>query len=165
MLRATLNEAFPIQVLAADGRTGLFGRATIYRNGSSIAMVTLPHIAQGMYGSTYVPTQEGFLSIIYQLYLDSGFTQPADYDLESEGVEVSSDKTNVLRILGLLHENTVFDQQVYDMNSNLSSGRLRVYDSKTNAISSGLTGLLFTYTVLASYSGGQLTRYLITRES
>lgn len=165
MIRATLSQPFPLQVLAADGRTDLFARATLYQEGSFLATVTLTHIGQGLYGSTYTPSQEGFIGVVYKLYLDSGFTQNADYDLETEGAEVSSDKTNLLRILGLLHENTVFDLQTYDSGGNLVSGRLRGYDNKAHAVSAGLTGLLFTYTIDASYSGGQLSKYLITRET
>lgn len=166
MLRATLNEAVPLQVLAADGRTDLFARATLRDASNSVlTILTLPHIATGMYGASYTPSAEGYVSVIYELFYDSGMTVPADYDLESELLEVSSDKTNLARILGLLHENTVFDQQIYDTGGNLVSGRLRAYDTKAHALSAGLTGLLFTWNLSASYTGGQLSQYLITRES
>ncbi len=165
MLRATINEPFPLQVLVSDGRTDLFARATVYANDAVLTILTLPHIASGLYGTSYTPAGEGYLSVIYELFFDSGFAAAANYDLESELVEVSSDKTNLVRVLGLLHENTVFDQQVYDSDSNLVSGRLRAYDSKVHALSAGIPGLLFTWTVSASYTGGQLSQYLITRDS
>jgi hypothetical protein len=164
MLRATLNQAVPLQVLAADGRTDLFARATLYANEAVLTVLTLPHIASGLYGTNYTPDAEGYISAVYELFFDSGFTAAANYDLESEMMEVSSDKTNILRILGLLHENTVFDNQVYDSGGNLVSGRLRAYDTKSHALTAGLPGLLFTWAVSASYTGGQLSQYLITRE-
>src|SRR5687768_918682 len=114
MVRATLNEPVPIQVLAADGRTDLFGRALIKRpDGTVLTTINLSHIGDGVYGSTHSYVQEGYFSVVYSLFLDAGRTIPATYDLESELMEVSSDKTNLLRLLGLLHENSVFDQQVY----------------------------------------------------
>lgn len=165
MLRATLNQPVPLQVLAADGKTDLYAQAALYADGSPLATVSLPHIDGGLYGATYTATQEGYLSVVYKLFYDAGLTVPADYDYEAETVEVSSDKTNILRILGLLHENAVLDQQTYDGGGSLISARLRVYDSKTNALSAGLTGLSFTYAIQASYSNGQLTNWKITRET
>lgn len=164
MLRATLNEPVPLEVLAADGRTDLFAQATLYRNGILLTTLTPTHIAQGVYRATYTASVEGYISVIYQLFSDAGFTVPAGYDLESETVEVCSDKTNIMRILGLLHDNAVFDQQVYDGGGNLTGGRLRIYDSKVNMLLAGLTGLLFTYAIVASYTNGLLTRYHISRE-
>lgn len=163
-MRATLNEAVPLQVLAADGRTDLFARATVYMNGAVVTALTLPHIASGLYGTTYTPSVEGYISVIYELFFDSGFTAAANYDLESETIEVSSEKTNIMRILGLLHENAVFDQQIYDSGGNLTSGRVRSYDTKSHALSAGLPGLLFTWAVTASYTGGKLDQFRITRE-
>jgi hypothetical protein len=166
MLRATLQESIPLQVLAADGRTDLFARVTIYQDVFVLGTLDLPHIDQGLYGSSYTPTQEGYLTARYALYEDVGFTVPASYDLEAELIEVSSDKTNILRILGLMHENSVLDQTVYDNHGNLLSGRIRAYDTKANAQAAGLTGLRFTWAVTATYTGpGMLTRYGIERQS
>lgn len=164
MLRATLNEAVPLQVLASDGNTALFARALIYRAGALEATVSLLPIAGGLYGLDHTFVQEGYVSVVYQLFFDAGLTVPAPYDLESEIIEVSSDKSNILRILGLLHENAVFDQQVFDVSGNLVSGRIRSYDTKLNAQAAGLTGLLFTWLLSAVYTGGQLSRYSLTRE-
>ncbi len=67
------------------------------------------------------------------------------------------------RALGLMHENSVLDQTVFDGN-NLASARLRVYDTKANANSAGVTGLVGTYTVTAVYSGKFLQNYKVVRE-
>ena len=165
MLRATLNESVPLQVLASDGRADLYARAFLYFNAALVTSFDLTNIGNGLYGTTWTPDTEGYYSVIYQLFLDAGFTVAGDYDLESETVEVCSDKTNLLRILGLLHQDAVFDNQTYDGEGNFTGGRLRCYDSKANALSAGLTGLLFTYTITASYTGGQLSSYRITKES
>ncbi len=164
MLRATLHQPVPLQVLISDGRADLFARARLYNDSVLTETVSLPFLAEGVYGAQYIFSTEGYYTVIYQLFYDSGFTSPADYDLEAEIVEVSSDKTNLLRVLGLLHQNTVFDNQAYDSSNNLTSGRLRVYNSKANAVTAGSTGLLFTYSVTASYTDGRLSRYSITEE-
>jgi hypothetical protein len=164
MLRATLNEAVPLQVLASDGRTDLYASARLYRADSLLTTVALPHIDGGLYGSTYTPDQEGYLTVVYSIFSDSGMTVPAPYDLEAEIVEVTEDKTDLRRVLGMLHENAVYDQQVYDAGLNLTSGRVRCYRDKLAALNQDPAGLLFTYQLSAAYINGQLSFYRITRE-
>jgi hypothetical protein len=68
------------------------------------------------------------------------------------------DSTNVQidRVLGLLHENSIVDNQAYDADDRLTSARLRVFDSAGNVPSSPggseTTGLLFEYAVAAGYT-------------
>jgi hypothetical protein len=161
MVLATLNEAVPLQVLAADGRTDLYARAVLYLNAAVLTTLTLPHIDGGLYGTTYTPVVEGYISVVYKLFNDAGFSVPAEYDLESEIVEVSSNKLNILRILGLLHHNAVLDQQVYNGAGNMTAARLRSYDSVAHAQAAGSTGLLFTWNVVTVYTSGQVTRFSI----
>ena len=127
MLRATTNEDIPLQVLASDGNTGLFAKVDLYSDGVIIETVPLPHLVAGLYGAVYHPTQEGYLSAVYVFFYDAGLTVEADYDHESELIEVCADKTNLIRILGLLHHNAVLDQQVYNTENHLVSARLRAY--------------------------------------
>ena len=89
---------------------------------------------------------------------------------QGEALDVSSIRTNVLRLLGLVHENAVVDQQTYDSEQNLTSARIRVYDTAANANAAAaisptpyLTGLKFIYEVHAEYSGGLLSKYYMTR--
>lgn len=164
MLRATLNEQVPLQVLAADGRTDLYAQATLYRGDTVLDTLDLPHIDRGLYGLTYLPAAEGYLTLVYRLFSDSGRAIPAPYDLDAEIVEVSSDKVNLLRILGMMHENAVYDQQVYDAGRNLTAGRVRCYKSKAAALAQDPAGLLFTYQLTAAYTNGNLSFYRITRE-
>jgi hypothetical protein len=164
-MRATKNEPVPLQVVAGDAQTGgLFARALVYQGNTLVATLPLPHIASGIYGTVNTFAVEGYYSVLYQFFLDSGFTSPApEYDVGSEIIEVSSDKTNLIRLLGLAHENAVFDQQVYDGDGNLTSGRIRSYDSDVHANAAGATGLLFTWTITAVYTAGNLTSYKIVR--
>lgn len=161
MLRATLNEPVPLQVLASDGRTDLFAQALIYQGATLLTTLSLPHLDTGLYGANHTPSAEGYFSVIYKLFYDAGFTVPADYDFESEILEVDTFKTNLLRVLGLLHHNAVLDQQIYDTAGNLLTARLRSYNSVLNAQAGGLTGLLFTWNVVAEYTSGRVSRFSI----
>lgn len=161
MLRATLNEPVPLQVLASDGRTDLFAQALVYQGATLLTTLSLPHLDTGLYGASYTPTAEGYLSVVYKLFYDNAFTIPADYDFESETLEIDTFKTNLLRILGLLHHNAVLDQQVFTPDGQLSTARLRSYDSVLNAQAGGLTGLLFTWHVVAEYTSGRVSRFSI----
>ena len=67
-------------------------------------------------------------------------------------------------IAGLLHENSVIDQQNYDADGNLESARLRCYDSKAYAEAAGATGLLYTFSIAAVYTSGLLSSYTLVRE-
>jgi hypothetical protein len=164
MLRATVNEAVPLQVLASDGRVDLYVQARLFRGTIQIETLSLPHISGGLYGTTYVSDQEGYISVVYQLFEDSGFTVPAYYDLESEILEVDSIKLFLYRILGLLHENTIFDEQTYDTAQNLLTGRIRSYDTPEHKDAGGTEGLRNIWRVNATYSAGLLSNYSITRE-
>ena len=81
-----------------------------------------------------------------------------------ETLDVSDERINIKRILGLVHENSVVDMQTYNSNGRLLTARIRAYDSKTNADLAGLTGLLFTWNMSATYLGLSLTNYKITLE-
>lgn len=171
MLLATVNEAVTLSMLAADGRTDLYGQARVYNSvGGLVATVNLSHAAEGLYQSNYTPTTEGYFQIVFQLYFDAGRTVDAGYEHQGETLDVNSFRTNILRILGLLHENAVVDQQSYDGDGNLTQARIRSYNSATNAANASAvspasynTGLLFTWQVDATYSSGSLVKYVITR--
>lgn len=72
--------------------------------------------------------------------------------------------TLMVRAIGLMHENSVLDQTVYNVDNRLTSGRMRIYDSRANALAAGATGLVATYTITATYSGLSLTNYTVVRE-
>lgn len=72
------------------------------------------------------------------------------------------------RILGLLHENAIVDNQTYDSNTQLTSARLRVFDKASNVPStpggSETLGLKYEYQIEAEYDGlNKLTKYILKR--
>lgn len=171
MLLATVNEAVTLSMLASDGRTDLYGQVRVYNSsGSLIDTLNLAHAAEGVYSVQHTPTTEGYYNLVYQLYFDTGRTVDAGYEHQGELMDVNSFRTNILKNLGLDHENTVVDQQTYDVDGNLQTARVRAYNNATNATnaaavspSSYNTGLLFTWNVNAEYSLGLLSKYFIVR--
>jgi len=165
MLRATLQEAVPLQVLAGDGRTNLHPQVCLYKpNGSLVAALSLPHLGAGLYGTTWTPQEHGYFTAVYVVYEDPGHLVTSYYAQQAETIEVSSDKTNILKVLGLVYDNSVLDQQLYDQQGNLVQARIRCYDSKTTAETANAHGLLFAYRLSAIYSDGRLVRYSITED-
>jgi len=152
-MRATLNEPVPLQALADDGRTTLFVRATILDPALALVTTLFPtHSTKGLYSVNWTPTVEGFFSVIFEFFDDALFAIPAvDYANRGESVEVTSEKTNLARLLGLTHENSVLDNQVYNAGKRLLSARLRSYNSAANAVAAGVTGLLFEWNIVAAY--------------
>lgn len=165
MLIASLNEPVPLRILAADGRTDLYGQIRIYNaTGMLVSSLNIDHMNEGIYGTTWTPSLEGYFSYVGELYLDSMRVIESGYEKVAETVDVNSAKAMLLRILGLQHENTFIDNQAYDGNRNLLSARVRSYDSPTNATAAGTTGLVATYAVTATYDGqSRLNSYLMTR--
>jgi hypothetical protein len=155
LLRATLNEPVPLQALANDGNTGLFVRVTVLSPTLVVVATLYPlHVVKGLYSVNWTPTSEGYYSAIYEFFTDPGYTTVAyDYPQQGETVEVNSDKTNILRLLALEHENTVLDQHTYDGAKRLLTSRLRGYNSAANAALAGVTGLLFEWHISATYDG------------
>lgn len=165
MILATLNEPVPLQVLAADGRTDLYAQIRVY-NAAGMLLNTLPapEIAEGLYGVSWTPNIEGYYTYIAQLYFDSAFTVDAGYEKQGDSVDVNSTKTNILRLLGLHHENAIVDSQSYDGAGNLLTARVRLYNSLTTAQTQDVSGLIAQYSITASYTNGQLSNYMMVRE-
>jgi hypothetical protein len=159
MLRATLNEPVPIQIFVPDGRTDLYARARVVDVAGAVITTVYPlHQTAGLYTATWTPPAEGYFSAVYDLYLDAGLTTLADYERNAEVIEVTSDKTNITRLLGLHHENSLLDQQSYNENGRLAAARLRMYDSAATLAAAaatsplgGTAGLLYTWAVSATY--------------
>lgn len=164
-LSATVNQSAPVQMAAADGNTALFAQARVYNAaGAVVTTINLTHMAEGIYAGTWTPTIEGYFTVVYQFYTDAGYTTPAAYDKQAETFDVNSIKTNLLRILALHNENSVIDQQVYNPDGNITSARIRCYDSKANALLASTAGLQFQYAMSASYAGTFLSNFTMTRE-
>lgn len=155
----------------SDGRTDLFCQAKILDSTGSLSQtVSLPHTLLGVYAANVNFTAYGTYTAVYHLYTDSGFTTDAGYNLSSENLDVSSFKTDISRLLGLSHENTVVDKQTFDGSNNLLTARIRTYTNAVDAAAAYAisptnytTNLLFEYSVVASYSAGLLSNYAIYR--
>lgn len=87
---------------------------------------------------------------------------------------LGSDHSDALsRILGMIHENTVIDNQGWGESghgspgpNDLTTARIRTYDSKANALTATTTGLLDTYSVRGEYSEpGRLSLYRVVRDT
>ena len=70
--------------------------------------------------------------------------------------------TNLKQAVGLVNRHIYIDTTVFDGDGNMTSARVRIYDSAANATTHGAGGLLYTLTVTATYSGGNLSTYLAT---
>jgi hypothetical protein len=81
---------------------------------------------------------------------------------------------DLLRALGLLHENSVLDRPTYESGTNnLKTARIRVYDSAANATTARNlsaagtytydTGKLAEYAIAGDYTGDNMVRYLTTK--
>lgn len=165
MLRATTGEPVPLQVLLPDGQEDLFVRAIVLTSdGSEIARLDLPHQTLGLYSVTWTPATEGFYSVVYDVFYDAEYSIPTSYERDGEQVDVNSEKLHLLRLLGLQHENSVVDQQVFSSTGRLVSARIRAYDSTANAAAAANAGIKFVWTLQATYnSKDQLNSYKILR--
>ncbi len=167
MLTVYLNTATALRVQAYDGNGADFPQFLIYDGtGTVVATLNATHIAGGLYTASWTPATEGLYTLVGTFYTDSGHTSPdTRYSKVTEDLDVSSLKASVARLLGLVQENTVIDSQVYDGLGNLTSSRIRSYDSKAHAQAAGSTGLLASYTMTATYSALLLTHYSVVRDS
>lgn len=92
----------------------------------------------------------------------------------SVDISLASMQAMLRRALGMLHENSVLDQTQFQ-GGNLSSARLRIYDSAANAAAAQAasneqppaeydTGKIAVYAINATYTGSNLKDYLVTLE-
>ena len=79
----------------------------------------------------------------------------------SFGYVVNEVNEDLKRALGLLDENSYFDQQVYNVNDRLLSGRKRIYSDKASVGTDN--DVIATYTITCTWSGNQLTSYKVIK--
>lgn len=97
-------------------------------------------------------------------------TQIAGTGFVSGTMSMAALRDSTLRLLGMLHENSVLDNTTFDTNNNLTYGRLRLYDSKANADAAQAaspavydTGKIAEYVITATYTGSNLNTYEVAR--
>lgn len=167
MLNLDAGVASPLRVQLADGATDLYPLFTVYdRGGTEIDEFGATHLANGLYTASWTPPAEGLYSVVTSIWTDSGHTAQAEYDVVSEDVRVDSTQAVLERLLGLNQENASHDSQVYDSAGNLTSARIRTYETAADALAGGLTGMVAQYTLAASYDvDGRLTSYKVMRSA
>lgn len=140
----------------------------------------LPYIIMGYSGNPETPTLgptllelggTGFVSATHSLVAIAdgmgGITGSVD-------VSLANMQDMLQRALGMLHENSVLDQTQFQ-GGNLSSARLRLYDSAANAAAAQAAaneqppaeqdnGKIAVYAINATYTGSNLKDYLVTLE-
>lgn len=165
--------------------TGLTPTFLYFKRADTLAAVAAPTVTEvggGTYYFDWTWTALTDPDIVYEV--DGGVSIPTESVRYVSGKisvqdvlldqSISSVGDGVLRALGLLHENSVFDQSTFDVNNNLLSARVRIYNSKANADAASAaspaaynTGKVAEYLITASYvpSTPNLTKYTVTREA
>jgi hypothetical protein len=156
-----------------DGNTSQFPQAEIYAAGATTPLVTLDltHKAKGRYEVEWTPSDVGVYSALFIVYADSGHAiENIVYSREIEQVFATSSSVDdlaakIARILGLVHENAFIDETVFDSWGQLTTCRIRIFDSKEHAElatdgGSEALGLIATYHMAATYeAAGRLGTY------
>jgi len=160
-----------LSALTADGEEGLYPQVKIYDSSNVVvSTVDLVSVEGGLYTAQFTPNTAGIFVGVVTHYADAAHTVLAGYTKDLVTIDVNSIKTNILRILGLLHQNAVVDNTTYDVDGNMLSGRVRCYDTKVNAQAAEAvspaaynTGKTFEYQVTAEYNSSKMTKYTMVQ--
>jgi hypothetical protein len=160
------------------GLTSLDFSTTVYRDSVPVAVpVTIDEIGTtGEYDLSFVPTSEAAWDVEVlcrfndEIYVANfvAKTQTSTQVLSELLAQMASLEMAVGRVLGLLHYNAMVDMQQYDVNTQLTYARLRVFDQPSHvpAVPNGseTLGKMHEYTINATYAGiGVLTGYSLKR--
>lgn len=169
---ATVGTPIPITMILEDGNESQFPQAEIYNGGTfPLTVLNLANKGRGRYESTWTPPIAGVFCAIFIVYSDSGHTiENISYTREIEQIFATASSVDdlaakIARILGLVHENAFIDNTVFDAFSQLTTCRIRIFDSKDHAAlatdgGSETLGLIATYEMQATYeSAGRLGTY------
>lgn len=169
---ATVGTAVPITMILEDGNESQYPQAEIYNGGSfPLSVLNLVHKGRGRYEATWTPPIPGVFCAVFIVYADSEHTvENINYTREIEQIFATANNVddlaaNIVRILGLVHENAFIDNTVFDSFSQLTSCRIRIFDSKDHAAlatdgGSETLGLIATYEMAATYETmGRLGTY------
>lgn len=78
------GEPVPLVVLLEDGASSMYPLASVYRNGTLEASVSLTHQSLGRYRGTWNPATTGFYDVLYRVYTDPSMTLEGDYGRQVE---------------------------------------------------------------------------------
>jgi hypothetical protein len=166
-ISTTIGTPTSISTILEDGNEAQYPRAEIYAAGSPTPTETLdlPHTARGRYEADWTPSSVGIYSVVFIVYSDAAHTiENLDYTREMDQIFVSQVGTDdlaeqLVRVLGLVHENAFIDDTTYDAFGQLIAARVRLFDSKAHvelATDGGTetTGLIATYQIETTYESG-----------
>ena len=112
------------------------------------------------YIDTVIPSTSWLTQAVgsYLIIWSISDTDDEFYSTYTEDLQINIDKTKIDKILGLVHQNILIDQTVYDDYGNLSDARLRIY---TDSASIGTNNnVLSTYQITAiSTESGKFTTW------
>lgn len=163
---AKVGEAVTLVLVLENGQTGLYPQAEVYDGASLEDTIDLTDLGKGRYEGSWTPTVVGPFTALFSVYQDAVHTvelTPILYSREAEQVFVVSSDTDdlaaeLVRLLGLNFENTFVDNTTYDAASMMLTGRLRVFDTKANALAAteggvAEAGTIAEYTVESNHFG------------
>lgn len=122
--------------------------------------------SSGEYKMVYTPLTPGFWKVeVFSSFSDEYYVSTA---VAGVGATIAGVKGDTELILGLLHLNSMLDQQVFDGNGDLTSTRLRCFNSPGNVPAtpggSEVTGLKFQLLVEVSYTApGKPDKFTLKR--
>jgi len=131
--------------------------AFIYDNDRNLynGTINFYEMGNGAYRCEFTPDTIGtwFITVTHPVYFPYGKSNSA--------LIYTSDLNILSRMIGLMQENYSVDQTTYDVDGNLISSRIRVYDVASNVGSNN--GVVATYNMIATYSGNQMTSYNVEK--
>lgn len=175
---ARVGEAVTLALVIDDGSVGLYPRAEVLSGSSLIDTVDLTDLGKGRYEGEWTPANVGVFSALFSIFQDSDHSvelTPFVITREIEQIFVTQSgvddlASGIARLLGLSHENAFIDNTIYDPNSMLTSARVRIFDSRSNAQlatdgGSETDGLVATYSIEADYESiGMMKTYRMVKE-
>lgn len=157
-----LGDSVLLVLSLIDGAENQFPQARIRAVAGSVQYtVNLTHVGDGVYHGTFTATQTGAFSVNYLVYTDSGHSiLNLSYGHQTDLLRIDTFGINDLgRILGLLGENQLVDEQNFDANGQLTAARIRIFSSRTDVQAATIAGdtpidptPLAVYDITASYS-------------
>lgn len=183
MGHATVNVQYPLRMLLGDGSQVMYPTVAIYNSSDTlVSSASLTHIAAGMYGASVVLSTPGIYHAIYIAYSDSGHTTLANYDREGDEIEVTATLPNqILESLladhltadtvgeafsimrGLLQQNFVLDQPVFNSDGLLTSSRVRIFPTAADATAGTNAIATYAQTAVAGVDASLPASYKMVR--
>lgn len=174
-----VDSSLTLALMLEDGNGSMYPQTKIYEpsNSSPLATIDLTHISAGRYEGSWTPTSIGSYSAHYITYSDASHTiESFLYTREIEQIFVAESDiddlaTLIVRLLGMNHENAFIDNTSHDAHNQLLTARVRLFDSKTNALAatdggSETTGLIATYSMTTQYEvPGRMKQYRMVRDA